>query len=135
MSLNLLNVCSRNVIDRLPHLPGRGTRQIYSNALLGHDRRDLWSTSIGVHYEAQMGHDWMDALLCPRYPCVLVLPAFVFLLEDGRFLMGSNACCLGRIWKEDDCSCQFAFPLQIRLYETKFLLFRTKANSTPDLFL
>ena len=109
MSLNLLDGCSRNVVDRLPHLPGRGTRQIHSNALVGHDCRDLRFAGIGIHYEAQMGHDWMDDLLHPCYPRVLVLPSFVFFLEDGRFLMGSNACCLGRIWKEDDCSCQFYF--------------------------
>ena len=36
---------------------------------------------IGLHYEAQMGHDWMDDLLYPRYPRVFVLPSFVFVLE------------------------------------------------------
>lgn len=56
-----------------------------------------------------MGYDRMDDLLYPRYPCVLLLPSFVFVLEDGRFLVGSDSCCLGRIWKEDDCSCQFHF--------------------------
>jgi hypothetical protein len=39
--LGQLNSCSRNLVDRLPHLPGRGTRQIHSNALFDHGH---WSS-------------------------------------------------------------------------------------------
>ena len=69
------------------------TRQIHSNALFDHDRRDLWFAGIGLHYEAQMGHDWMDDLLYPRYPRVFIHPSFVFILEDGRFLMVKRVLC------------------------------------------
>ena len=40
-----------------------------------------------------MGHDWMDDLLYPRYPRVFIHPSFVFVLEDGRFLMVKRMLC------------------------------------------
>ena len=110
--------CSRSVVDCLPHLPGRGTQQIHPNALLGHDRRDLWLASIGLHHEAQMGHDRMDDFLHPRHSCVLLFPAFVFFLEDGQFLVGSNACCLGRIRKEYAGCLQFTFCPTEHIYNS-----------------
>jgi len=107
------DICSRRVTDCLPRLPGRGAWQIYSDALFGYDRCHLWSAGIGLRHEAQMGHDRMDDLLHYRNSCILFLPPFIFLLENGRFLMGSNSCCFRRIRKEDDCPRQlnFFFPI------------------------
>lgn len=50
----------------------------------------------------------MDDFLYHRYPCVLVLPSALFLLAYGRFLLGSDSYCLGRIREEGCCSCEYS---------------------------
>ena len=54
-----------------------------------------------------MGHDRMDDFLYPCTSGLFFVFALVLFLEDGQFLVGSDSCCFGRIWQEDDCSCKF----------------------------
>ena len=68
----------------------RGT-QGHSPAFAYHDLRYLWVASAGVYHAAEMGYDRLDDLLHRRYPCVLVLPPAVLILEDGRLLVGSDS--------------------------------------------
>ena len=70
-------------LDRIPHLLGGRRGQEHPDAVIDHDCRCVWCTSSGVHHEAQMGHDWLDVVLYPCYPCILVLLASVLVLEDG----------------------------------------------------
>jgi len=51
-------------------------------------RSGVWLASLGVRAPSQMGYDRMDGVLYPRHPRFLIPFAVVFILEDGRFLMG-----------------------------------------------
>jgi len=50
----------------------------------------------------------MDDLLYHCHSGIFVLPSVVLVLEDGRFLLGCDACGLGRVWQEDDCPREYA---------------------------
>ena len=115
--------------DRLPNLFGRCETPSYSCYFHYPHYRCLWSASPRFRPEEEVGHDRMDGVLHSRYSCLLVLPPLVLVLEDGRFLLGSDAYCVGRVWKEDGCSrtsslvgCGFMFI---------DVSFRMRVNSIP----
>ncbi len=54
-----------------------------------------------------MGHGRMDVFLYSCTSRLFFVLALVLFLENGQFLVGSDSCCFGRIWEENDCSCKF----------------------------
>jgi hypothetical protein len=113
-SLKILPVFATNkCLDCVSRVSGRWRRQSCAGALARLARSDLWSSSIDIHLPAQVGHDWLDDLLYPRYPCFLVLVATLFVLEDGRFLLGFHTFGRRRREQKDDCSCM-SFELKRR---------------------
>ena len=86
---------TENLVDRLLGRFDGGRTQAYTHTLLDTDRSDIWSPSVCLHHAPQMGHGRLDDLLHPCNSCLLVLPPVVLVLEDGRFLMGSDAYCHG----------------------------------------
>lgn len=82
-------------LDCVPGLSRRWRAQADSNRFSRSYRCSVWITSPGVRAPSQMGYDWMDGVLHPRYPRILIPFAVVFFLEDGRFLMGCYPCRAG----------------------------------------
>jgi hypothetical protein len=94
-------------VDRIPYIPRGWAREGSTDYFYYHDCCHLWCSSTRVRVETEMGYGWMDAFLYPCYSGVFVLPSALFVLEDGRFLLGSDSYCVGRIWEEGRCSCEF----------------------------
>ena len=94
--------------DRLLDCFGRWRGEDHPHHLTRHDWCNLWSSSSRVHPSTQMGHGQMDDVLHSRYPHLLLYAPDLLLLVRGRLLVGCNACCPGRVRKEDYCSCMWA---------------------------
>ena len=69
--------------DCVPGLSRRGGAQAHSDCFSRSYRCSIWTASLGIRAPSQMGYDWMDGVLHPRYPRFLILFAVVFFLEDG----------------------------------------------------
>lgn len=74
--------------DRISHLPHRWSGQIDPDIVPCHDRGCLRSSSIRLCHSPEVGHDWLDGVLHPRDPSILLPASTVFFLEDGRFFLG-----------------------------------------------
>jgi hypothetical protein len=107
ITLHRLINYSHHFVDRIFAVSRHRAGQIYPSAVAGHDCGHLWSSSFGLH-ETEVGYDRMDPFLHRRNSSVLFLPATLLILENGRFLMGTDSCCPWRVRlrEEDDRSCK-----------------------------
>lgn len=81
--------------DRLLGLPRRWRTQKHSNHFPHPYRCGVWFTSPCIRTPSQVGYDWMDDILHLCYPRILLPFAAVFVLEDGRLLVGCHSCRVG----------------------------------------
>jgi chitin synthase len=90
--VSLLKICvsfpADGTVDRVPGLSRSWGAQEHPDCFPHPYCRGVWFTGPSVRSPSQMGHDRMDGVLHPRYPCLLVPLTVVFVLEDGRLLMG-----------------------------------------------
>jgi len=81
-----------SIIARLPRLPRDRRGKDHPDPFHCYARSYLWPSGIDFHLPTQVGHDWLDDLLYSGYTRLFLLPPDLFFLEDGRLLLGSNAC-------------------------------------------
>ena len=84
-----------SIIARLPRLPCDRRRKDHPYPFHCHARSYLRPSGVDFHLPTQVGHDWLDDLLYSSYPRLFLLPPDLFFLEDGRLLLGPNACGTG----------------------------------------
>ena len=105
VTLHMPIIYSPHPVDRVSAVSRHRTRQIYPYAVIDHDCSCLRCSSSGLCLETEVGYDRLDDLLHPRNPGVLLLPTALLVLENGRFLLGTNSCGSWRVWEEDYCPC------------------------------
>ena len=84
-----------STIARLPRLPRGRSWKDHSDPCYCHACGYLRPSGICFHLPTQVGHDRLDDLLYFGYSRLFLLPSDLFLLEDGRLLLGSNSCGVG----------------------------------------
>jgi len=89
---SLLNT---SIIARLPRLPRGRRRKDHSDPRHCHACSYIRPSGIGFHLPTQVGHDRLDDLLYFGCTRLFLLPPDLFLLENGRLLLGSNAFSVG----------------------------------------
>jgi len=82
--------------DRLSDCFDDGRIQAYTHTLLDADCSDIRSPSICLHRASDVGHVGWMVFYVLAIPALLVLPPIVLVLEDRRFLMGSDTICACR---------------------------------------
>ena len=97
---------SPHLTDHISAVSHHQTRQIYPYTVIDQDCSCLlvWCSSSGLCLEMEVGYDRLDDFLHPRNPSVL-LPTTLLILENGRFLLGTNLCGTWRVWEEDHRPC------------------------------
>jgi len=83
MSLHRLITYPYHPLDCISALSRHRAGQIYPYAVTDHDCGHLWCSGFGLRHETEVGYDRVDALLHPRNPSVLFLPATLLILENG----------------------------------------------------
>jgi Chitin synthase len=94
-------------VDCISAVSRHRTRQRYPYAVIDHDCGRLRCSSSGLCLETEVGYDRLDDLLHSRNPGVLLFPATLLVLENGRLFLGTDSCRSWRVWEEDYCSCMF----------------------------
>ena len=84
-----------STIARLSRLPCGCSGKDHSDPCYCHACGYLRPSGICFHLPTQVGHDRLDDLLYFGYSRLFLLPPDLFLLEDGRLLLGSNSCGAG----------------------------------------
>ena len=83
------------IADRIFGLSRRWRTQEHSNYFSRPYRCGVWLTSLCIRAPSQVGYDWVDGILHPCHPRLLLPFAAIFVLEDGRLLMGCYSCRAG----------------------------------------